>query len=100
MDFGFKVDELSLLRMKFVQQIHLYLQRLAIMSRSWSVTDPRDRLFSLLGMTVVGNMQPDYTNSPEASYSQFAWDGIATYGNLAISSAVVDNDRGKLRLPS
>ena len=60
-------------RLSGEQQHNLGMVQLAKRYRTWSASDPRDKLFALLGLASPGNIQirPDYTRSVESVYQEF-----------------------------
>jgi hypothetical protein len=72
-----------------------FLQLLRL-TRQLEVTDPRDRVYGLLGMTTIDNnpernslfINPDYTITKAELWLNVAWKTIRDTGNLSILSSV------------
>ncbi|KAF2485505.1 heterokaryon incompatibility protein-domain-containing protein [Neohortaea acidophila] len=59
---------------------------LLLMSRSLGATDPRDKIFALLGLS-QHNIDPDYSLSPETVFTQFARQTIAAVEDVKNGSS-------------
>lgn len=79
-----------------------YLSILLRLTRNLKATDPRDKIFAILGLTEtsqLNNVKPDYKRSVAQVYTQYANVIITQEQSLSIFSSVLGEYQGK-DLPS
>ncbi|KAJ4291750.1 hypothetical protein N0V90_009645 [Kalmusia sp. IMI 367209] len=81
------MSDIPPLELNFVQLLRL--------TRQFEVTDPRDRVYGLLGIKTQDNdpsqklfLEPDYTITESQLWKGLAWKSIQQQGNLSILSSV------------